>query len=198
MNRITVYILIALFIGGCAIRDVGRPVLKYTISDGAHIKTNIKTRKILKISQLNAPYNLLGNKIWYKRDSFAINSYLYSNWNEDFPSIVEHDIANSLYKSGLFKTVYERNSIILADLSLEGEIINAVQNVNKDGASVTFEVRLYLIDIKSSRLIASKDFLYHKRCESIDAIGAVKAYNRIIKIFNKEVVSWLETSVKEN
>jgi len=198
MNKIIIYVLITLFFGGCSIKDVGRPILKYAIFDGSHINANIKTDKILKISQFKAPSNLLGNKIWYKRDSLGTNAYLYSSWNEDFSSIIEHDIANRLYKSGLFKSVFERYSKAKADLSLEGEIINVVQNVSKDGASVSFEIRLYLIDLKSSKLIASKDFLYHKRCESIDAIGAVKAYRQIIKIFNKEVVLWLKTLVKEN
>jgi len=198
MNKIIIYILIALFFGGCSIKDVGRPILKYAIFDGSHINANIKTDKILKISQFKAPSNLLGSKIWYKRDSLATNSYLYSSWNEDFSSIIEHDIANRLYKSGLFKSVFERNSKAKADLSLEGEIINAIQNVSKDGASVSFEIRLYLIDLKSSKLIASKDFLYHRTCASIDAIGAIKAYKQIIKIFNKEVVLWLKTLVNEN
>lgn len=198
MNKIIIYILITLFLGGCSIKDVGKPISKYTIFDQSHINVNIKTGKILRISQFKAPFNLLGDKIWYKRDSLSTNSYLYSSWSEDFPSIIEHDIANRLYKSGLFKSVFEKYSKAKADLSLEGEIINAVQNVSKDGASVSFEIRLYLIDIKSSRLIASKDFAYHKRCTSVDAVGAIKAYDQIIKIFNKEVISWLKTLVKES
>jgi len=198
MNKILVSILIVLFFGGCSIKDIGRPIVKYSVYDGSPMKTDVKTDKILKISQFKAPINLLGSKIWYKRDSFATNSYLYSSWNEDFSSIIEHDIANRLYKSGLFKSVFERYSKVKADLSLEGEIINVIQNVSKNGANVSFEIRLYLIDLKSSRLIASKDFLYHKRCGSVNAIGAVKAYNQIIKIFNKEVVLWLKTLVKEN
>ena len=198
MSKIAIYILIALVLGGCSIKDIGRPISKYAIYDGSSIETNIKTDKILKISGFKAPLNLLGSKIWYKRDSFATNSYLYSSWSEDFSSMIEHDIANSLYKSGLFKSVFEKYSKARADLSLEGEIINVLQDVRKDGATVSFEIRLYLIDFKSSKLIASKDFSYRKTCESIDAIGAVKAYNQIIKIFNKEVVLWLKTLVKEN
>ncbi len=198
MNKIVIYILITLFLGGCSLKDVGSPILKYTIFDGSHIDKSIKTDKILKISQFKAPVNLLGSKIWYKRDSYATNSYLYSSWNEDFSSIIEHDMANRLYKSGLFKSVFERYSKVKADLSLEGEIINVIQNVGKNGATVSFEIRLYLIDLKSSKLISSKDFSYNKTCESIDAIGAIKAYNQIIKIFNKEVVLWLKPLVKES
>ncbi len=198
MNKIAIYILIALFLGGCSVKDIGRPILKYAIYDGSSIKTNIKTDKILKISGFKAPLNLLGSKIWYKRNSFATNSYLYSSWSEDFSSMIEHDIANRLYKSGLFKSVFEKYSKARADLSLEGEIINVLQDVRKNGATVSFEIRLYLIDLKSSKLIASKDFSYRKKCESIDAVGAVKAYNQIIKIFNKEVILWLKTLVKEN
>ena len=74
MNKIAIYILIALVLGGCSIKDIGRPILKYAIYDGSSIETNIKTDKILKISGFKAPLNLLGSKIWYKRDSFATNS----------------------------------------------------------------------------------------------------------------------------
>ena len=50
MSKIIIYILITLFFGGCSIKDVGRPILKYAIFDRSHINANIKTDKILKIS----------------------------------------------------------------------------------------------------------------------------------------------------
>ena len=198
MNKITALFLTALFLTGCSIKDIGAPIVKYSISDTTRIHKQNKINKILKIAQFEAPLKLLGNKIWYDRNLFETGSYLYSSWSENFSTMIEQDIVSRVYKSGLFESVFSPYSKARADLLLEGEIVKAVQHVKENGAYVSFEIRLYLINAKSSKFISSKDFSYFKKCDSIDALGAVRAYNDIIKIFNKEVILWLKTSVNEN
>ncbi|NOX15798.1 MAG: hypothetical protein GXP61_07210 [Epsilonproteobacteria bacterium] len=198
MSKILILIFVAFFLGGCSIKDVSAPILKYKISSVNSLNKQKENGKILKISQFKTVQNLIGDKIWYDRGKYKTNSYLYSSWNQDFSSMVEQNIANTLYKNGLFKSVFISYSRVKYDLILEGDIIKAVQNVDKNRASVAFEMRLYLVDSKSSKLLGTKDFIYAKKCESIDALGAVKAYNKIFKTFDKEVVLWLKKLTKEN
>ncbi len=198
MNKILALIFIGLFINGCSIKDVTAPIVKYDIQSMSNLNKEKQNDKILKISQFKTPDTLLGDEIWYKRKSSQTGAYLYSSWNQNFSSMVEQSVANTLYKSELFKSVFIGYSKVKYDLVLEGDIIKAIQNVNKNYASVAFEMRLYLIDAKNSKLLGTKDFAYTKRCKSVDALGAVKAYNDIFKIFNKEVILWLKKSIKEN
>ncbi|MFK5881784.1 MAG: ABC-type transport auxiliary lipoprotein family protein [Sulfurospirillum sp.] len=198
MNKTIIFVISVFFIAGCSIKEVSKPVVKYDINTPIKISSKTKSNKILKVSRFKTPIYLFGNKIWYQRDSFKTNSYLYSSWNQDFSSMIEQKVANTLYKSSLFKSVFSKYSKAKADIILEGEIISALQYVKKESAYVVFEIRLYLIDSKRSKIIGSKDFSYKKRCDTVDAPGAVKAYNRIIKTFSKEVVLWLKKLVKED
>ncbi len=198
MNRALISTILIFFMAGCSIKDISKPIVEYDIDNGAKISVKTKSHKILKVSRFKSPVILLGSKIWYQRKSLKTNSYLYSSWNQNFSSMIERDIVDTLYKSGLFKSVFSVYSKARANFVLEGEIINAVQHVQKKSANVEFEIRLYLIDAKTSKLIGSKDFLYRKKCATIDAPGAVKAYNSIIKTFSKEVVLWLKRLVKED
>ena len=198
MNKILPLFLMIFLLGGCSIKEVTSPIVKYSINDAQAIVVQKPINKILKISHIKTSINLQGDSIWYKRDNFETNSYLYSSWNQNFSNMIEDHEADLLYKSGLFKSVFSSYSKIKYDLVLEGEIVQAVQYVNKNKAEIEFILRLYLVNAKNSKLISSKDFSYTRKCKTIDAYGAVKAYNDIIKIFDKEVILWLKKSIKEN
>ncbi len=203
MNKIKtiskiVFVAMVFMLTGCSLKDVSQPIVKYDISSDLSVHVNVNSKKILKVSTFKTPANLLSSKIWYQRNSFRTDSYLYSAWSEDFSAMVEQDTANTLFKSGLFKSVFSSYSKVRADLVLEGELINAIQHVSEDKANVVFGVRLYLIDAKTAKLIGSKDFQYREKCKSVDALGAVKAYSSIIKTYNKEVILWLKKLVKED
>jgi ABC-type uncharacterized transport system auxiliary subunit len=198
MNKIWPIFFTALFISSCSIKDVTKPIVKYSINSAQITSIKKPIYKILKISHIKTPTNLLGDSIWYKRKNLETNSYLYSSWNQNFSSMIEQHMSDLLYKSGLFKSVFDSYSKIKYDFILESEIIKAVQYVTKDKASVEFTLRLYLLNAKNSKLISTKNFSYLKKCDKINAYGAVKAYNDIMKIFDKEVILWLKKSIKEN
>jgi len=111
--------------------------------------------------------------------------------------LAEKNIANVIYKSHIFKTVFQGHSRIKPDFILEGNILQAIQNVSKDG-SVLLSVRLYLVDKKDAKVLGSKEFRYVKKCKSVDAKGAVDAYNEIIKKLDKDVVLWIKQLMKIN
>jgi len=198
MNKILPIFLMIFLLGGCSIKEITSPIVKYSINDAKIIAIQKPTTKILKISHIKTSINFQGDSIWYKRANLETNSYLYSSWNQNFSNMIEDHEADLLYKSGLFKSVFSSYSKIKYDFVLESEIVQAVQYVNKNRAKVEFILRLYLVNAKNSKLISSKDFSYTRKCKTIDAYGAVKAYNDIIKIFDKEVILWLKKSIKES
>lgn len=197
MNRYIVVVVLSLFFSGCSLKEVHKPISYFTLENATTQKQVQSFDAVLKVSQLRAPKYLNTPHIWYKKDSVAIDSYVYSNWNENFAALLEKNILDSLFASRVFSTVFNRYSKIRADMILEGEIENALQVVLADKAEVLFTIRLYLIDMKDSRLIDSHKFSYKQECESVDARGAVIAYNEIIKKFNKDTIQWLKTLVKE-
>ena len=200
MNRLGLFTLILIIFSGCSIKDVSKPIVKYTIDDDTKVtKERVCVDKIIKIKKFKSPDYIQNTNIWYKKPSYETSSYIYAQWNEVFVDLIEQNIATTIYDSGLFKSMFTRYSKIRSDLILEGEIIDARQIVKKDNdAEISFAIRAYLIDSKNSKLIDSKEFRYVKQCNSVDAKGAVIAYNDIVKNLNKDVRKWLEILVKEN
>ncbi|WP_331775089.1 ABC-type transport auxiliary lipoprotein family protein [Sulfurospirillum sp. 1612] len=194
MNKILTAIFIVIFISGCSIKEVSPPVVTYHLEDNHQAQQQIIGDKILKIARFKSPNFLQSRKIWYQEPSGRIGAYLYSTWNENFTSMVAQSLTDNIFKSGLFKSVYSEYSKMLPDLLLEANIVNAVQNMKK----VSFEIRVYVVERKSAALVATKAFIYQETCDSIDAKGAVDAYQKILNKFNKDVILWLKRSVKIN
>lgn len=190
---------IVVFIG-CSMKEVSQPIVKYTIDDNTRVeKVQQQSDKILKIVRFKSPKYMHNSNIWYERSSYETNSYLYSEWNEDFISLIERSIANSIFDSSLFKSSFIKYSKSKPDLLLEGEIIEAIQKIDKNSSAlVSFKIRLYLIKPDDSKLVGLKEFSYTKDCKSIDAKGAIMAHNEIIKNLNKDVIAWLKILVTKN
>ena len=183
---------------GCSFKEIKQPMIKYTLLNSSNIqKSGFSIDKILKIDRFKSLKFLKSNEIWYQKPDFEMNSYAYSYWNGDFSLLVEKNIAESIYQSHIFKTVFQGHSKIKPDLILEGEILQALQTL-KNGAEVTLKVRLYLVYKKSGKLIGSKEFEYNQKCKNKDAKGAVDAYNEIIQQLDKDVISWIKQLMKKN
>jgi ABC-type uncharacterized transport system auxiliary subunit len=196
--KILLTAVVVFVFSGCSIKDIQKPIAKYTLSNSTYIKrSDFASKKVLKIDRFKSLKLLQSDEIWYQKPSYEMNSYVYSRWNGNFDTLIEKNIADAIYKSHIFKSVFEGHSKIKPDVVLEGDIQQAVQKIN-DKAKVVFKIRLYLVDRKDSRLIDAKEFEYTKKCKSIDVKGAVNAYNQIIKNLDKDVVLWIKQSMKKN
>ncbi len=200
MSKLVGFIFSIVIFAGCSMKEVSQPIVKYTIDDKEKVSKVIKkSDKILKIVRFKAPKYMHNSNIWYERSTYETNSYLYSEWNEDFISLIERNIANTIFDSALFKSSFTKYSKSKSDFLLEGEIIEAVQKIDKNLlAVVSFKIRLYLIKPDDGKLIGLKEFSYTKNCKTIDAKGAIMAYNEIIKNLNKDVIAWLKILVTKN
>jgi ABC-type uncharacterized transport system auxiliary subunit len=198
MSRWIIVALIGVIFSGCSLKDVSKPILKYTIDSNTEVKSQAQhVDKILKITNLKTPEYLQNSNIWFKKPSLEMSPYIYSKWNDDFENLIKQNISTAIYDSNIFKTIFTRSSKIRPDLVLEGEIVETMQVLNDDkSADVIFTIRLYLIDTKSSNLIGSKEFKYLQKSKSVDAKGAIIAYDEIVKKLNKDVVIWLRKLMK--
>ncbi|HIP29762.1 MAG TPA: hypothetical protein EYG93_11015 [Sulfurospirillum arcachonense] len=186
--------VVALFVlVGCSSKEV-KPYEIYSIHDNTKVEQALHVDKVLKIVKIKSPKQMHSDKIWYKESSFKIDSYFYSKWNTSFTDMIEQNLVNSISRSNLFKAAYSRHSKVRADFVLESELIDSVHDVASN--VVSFGIRLYVVE--GTVLKSSKEFEYEEKCTSKNAKGAVKAYEKIIKKLNKDVILWLSKSVKED
>ena len=198
MSRVLFLIIGLIFISGCSIKEVDKPIKSYMISNYG-IESGLKDgSKVLKIERFKSPAYLDSRYIWYKRAKGEVNPYAYAQWSENFGNILLNNLTETLYKSKIFKSVFMKYSKIDPDFILEGEIDKAIQNIKDNSSSVDFGIRLYLIRRSDSKLIGSKYFSYSIVCNEVSSKGAVEAYDKIIKKLNKDVIKWLKTLVQES
>ncbi len=198
MNKIIISLLTIFVFVACSIKDVQKSATLYNLEDTSKITQDFKSSKILKISKIKTSDILDSDKIWYQRENFETNAYLFSRWNDNFSKLVENNIENTLFKSGIFKSVFTNYSKIDNNLILESKLIKAIQTVKGKDSFVKFEIRLFMIDKESSSLMGSRDFFFTEKCQSTNANGAIYAYNKIIKKFNKEMIQWIKILVKKS
>ncbi len=190
-----VTILSVFLMNGCSLKVVEKPVITYSLNGSTGTFKSTKRAKVLKISAFKSSDNLQSDRIWYKK-GFRENSYTQSKWRDGFKNMIENSIKDTLVKSSIFKSVIGGYSKAKVDFYLEGDILKSYQDISK-GNKVVFDMVLYLIG-KDKNLISSKEFGYRVKCDTLDAKGAVKAYNKILNKMDKEVVKWIEESIRKN
>jgi len=186
--------IIAIFLlAGCVSKEI-KPYEIYTVYDNSTIKQPLHVKAVLKVAKIKSTDQMNSDRIWYKKSSIKIDSYYYSKWNSSFTQMLEQNLVNNISKSNLFEGVYAKYSKVRTDLVLESELVEAVHDIGSN--SVIFGIRLYLV--KDKNLVSEHEFSYKEKCDSLDAKGAVKAYEKIIEKLNKDVVLWIKKSVIEN
>ena len=197
MKRVGFVLLILsiFFISGCSLKVVERGVITYGLDSSTKTFKSIKIPKVLKISTFKSSENLQSDKIWYKR-GFEENSYTQSKWRDGFKNMIENSVKDILVKSSIFKSVIGGYSKAKADIYLEGDILKSYQDISKSN-EVVFDMVLYLIG-KDKKLISFREFSYRVKCDTLNAKGAVKAYNKIVNKMDKEVVKWIKESIRKN
>lgn len=190
--------MVFLFVG-CSLKEVEPAKTKFSLELGEVQKSTMTpSLSVLKIARFKASDHLNSEYIWYRHNGLQLDHYQFSTWSDNFLDMLQRNMAYTLFKSELFKSVFSGYSSMSADLLLEGEVLGVSQEIVNDTARVHVEIRLYLVTKEKSVLRDSKLFSYTKDCESVNAIGAVKAYNEIMKNLNKDTILWLERLVSEN
>ena len=166
------FLIIPLFFLACSTKEI---VTNYTIT---HANISQKSDKTISIHVESTP-ELQTRRIYWQK-GYEKNPYLYSQWIEDFDTLLQKSVFNALFDSHKFKSVYQDKK---ADLNLQLYIAEASHVVTQNGSYVILDIKAYL----NSR---SKDFYYKIPCQK-NAKGAVEAFNKAVKRFEKELIDWL-------
>ena len=164
-------ILTALFFIACSSKVV---IKNYTLTSFTPDAQKISKTISLKVS---ATPILQTRKIYWQK-GYEKNPYQYSQWIDDFDNLIKKSIYNALFKT--YKNVYFNKN---ADINLKLFIVDATHIIKKENSYI-------FLDIKASANNKTKEFSYKINC-SKNAESAVEAFNKAIKIFEKDLINWL-------
>ncbi len=132
------------------------------------------------------------NRILYATTPNQRENYAFSRWSDTPNHLIAQNLLSYLDETGIFKAVIFENTRAKSDLILESYIEDFYQNFenNKDSYAIV-NIRFFLIDAKSKKVISKRDFKIKTKSPSSDAKGAVRAFNNSIETLCLKLQNWL-------
>ncbi len=121
-------------------------------------------------------------RIIYLRESFKLEYFAHSEWVEPPARMLAPLIVAAIEHTGAFRAVVMSPSNTAGDLRLDTEIIRLHQDFRTRPSTVRFTLRAALIDQKTRRVEAWREFDHSVPAGSEDAYGGVAAANRAVGI----------------
>jgi cholesterol transport system auxiliary component len=191
-----VFVLLCILIAGCVIKTVP-PADIYTISpewdsSKAQEETEKKNSTIIKLALVRGTRALTGTKILYTDARYGQNSYAYSRWSDAPVRLLQTLFQVALEESGRFGAVVPPTSASEAGLILESTLFDFSHHIKDDGASEgVVRARFYLVDNRTKKVTATKEFVSKVPASSQNAQGAAAALNKAATNVARNLVSWL-------
>ena len=200
MKNSAFLLLAVLLIGGTGcVSEKLPPISSYTLSPDLNVfhpylNTEQKPTDILMLGRIRSSHVFSSRDILYSDARFGQNNYAYSRWSDSPTAMLLLIFQEALEKSGRYIAVVSYSSQSTSDLLLESTLFDFSHSINDDGTSDgILRIRFNLIDNKSKRVIASRDFVSIVPVSSpTNASGAVAALNKAVTIVTQELIDWLK------
>lgn len=197
--KITISLLGLLVFSGCMSRTL--PPLKTFHLDSAKecCKKDFETiSKILQVLEPTTNKYLNSTSLYYSDNKYQLETYKLSKWS-DYPSkMILEVLISKLDELNLYKNVITNNIYSKPHFILQSELFDFKQILEDESSFVKFRIKFYLIDGNNQQKIESKTFDYKVKCETTDAYGAIKAFNKSIDLLLNDLSLWLYVNTKEN
>jgi cholesterol transport system auxiliary component len=139
---------------------------------------------------VNPPHAAAGfdsRRIVYVRELHKLEYFAHSEWVDTPARMLAPLIVAALENGGAFRAVVLTPSAASGDLRLDTEIIRLQHEFGAGPSRVRFTLRAYLVEVKSRRILASREFDASVPASSEDPYGGVLAANRAIQTVLGEV-----------
>lgn len=167
----------------------------YTLSpriERNQVSIKVKGAVILALSPLRSSRSLMGTDIIYRNSDYSYDSYAYSRWSDSPSQLVELFLQHYLASNQFISAVIPVNSVIQADVILEGILLDFSHHIQKDGISTgRVAIQFNLINNQSKKVLATKVFSAEVVAKPINAKGATAAINQATKKVAEKLNDWL-------
>ncbi len=133
---------------------------------------------------INPPYAAAGfdsPRIIYVRENHKLEYFAHSEWVDPPARMLAPLLVAAVENTGAFRAVVLTPSAAAGDLRLDTEIIRLQHEFQTQPSRVRFTLRAYLVDDKTRRVIAQREFDAAVPSASDDPYGGVVAANRAVQ-----------------
>jgi len=191
----TIGILFMAMLGGCSLTREIPPSQSYHLEgiDIEPVASQCGNNRVIRVALIQGAQTLEGTAIHYAGVDGKTYIYTQARWEMPPVEQLQQLVQRSIVESGLFSGVIPYKSLAKNDWLLELRIERMIQQIDAQGQGKTV-LMLYgiLIDQYNRRILAQKTFQYSYTSEQADAQSAVNTWNRSIRSFLPEFVTWLK------
>jgi cholesterol transport system auxiliary component len=134
--------------------------------------------------------------IYYSDKSFTIYPYVLNKWSNYPTKMIQQQLVMALDKANLYNSVTTDMINGKFDFVLQSELLKMVQLIEKNSAYSVLKIKFYILN-KYNQNISTKTFEYKIKNDSINAYGAIKAYNQALNQLTNDLFIWLQNKTKD-
>lgn len=135
----------------------------------------------LLVSTPRAASGLDSRRILYQREPHRLDHFAHSDWADTPARMLTPLIVAALERSGSFHAVVATPGTTEAGLRLDTEVLRLQQQFDSTPSQVRFTLRAHLVDSRSRRVLAWREFDLRVPAPSDDPRGGVAAANTAVQ-----------------
>lgn len=134
--------------------------------------------------------------IMYVREAHKLEYFAHSEWVDTPARMLAPLLVATIGNTAAFRAVVLAPSSADGDLRLDTEIIRLQQEFASPPSRVRFTLRAYLVDDKTRRVLASREFEAAVPATSENAYGGVVAANRAVRSVVDELAAFCAVAAR--
>jgi len=151
----------------------------------------------LIISPVRAASGFDSQRIIYTKDAHKLEYFAHSEWIDTPARMLGPILVTSIARTGAFRAVVQTPGSASGELRLDTEIVRLQQEFQTSPSRVHFTLRAYLVDEKTRRVLAWREFDGQVAATSDDPRAGVDAANRVVQTVLDELAQFLAQGPKK-
>lgn len=190
-----IYILISLFFIFTGCSTTLPTVVKYKISPQLVLEAqenSMCSTKSVKVSSAFSNPSLMSKDMSYVKGVSKVYEYSESAWLNNPNRVVSREFVKMLRTLGIYKSIQSSKSRTRSELVVEIDLEEFMQYYSDDlnSSYSLVNINLSIIDSKTSKVIATKNFRSKVDTKTLDADGGVKALNMALENVLNKSAKW--------
>ena len=198
-------LLCAFALGGCSLLKPStvEPPAFYALESAPavaapHIANNsaVRTLPTLIITPTRAAAGFDSQRIIYSRTEHQLEYFAHSEWVDTPARMLGPLLATAMQSTGAFGAVVVTPAGAAGDMRLETEIVRLQHNFQRKPSRVEFTLRAFLLDDKTRRVVAWREFQAEATSANDSPQSGVVAANQAVQAVLKDLTQFVAAQPK--
>jgi cholesterol transport system auxiliary component len=184
MSRASTLAVWAALLAGCAAMlppQAEAPAIYVLDARSAATPARLQRDVVLAVGVPRSRAGFDSAQMAYVREPYELEYFAKSRWADTPSRMLAPLLAVALEQSGGFRAVTQAPNAVLADLRLDTELVRLQQDFGTPPSRVELVLRAQLVDLRTRRVLAAREFQEVEVAPRDDAYGGVIAANRALQ-----------------